>query len=87
MFFTVSALRSPLFHGMNSYVRVSILNNICRIGMMRVNENMLNMAENTLSSIAPPKYFLYGATKRFINCQNSFITKSLKQTSKIVVFP
>ena len=41
--------------------------------MIRVNEKILNTAERILSITAPTRYSLYGATKRFITCQNSFI--------------
>ena len=73
---------SLLSHGMNSYTVVSILKSICRIGMMMVNENMLNTAERMLNTILPTIDDLYGAAYCLSIFQNSFIYASCLLSTK-----
>ena len=44
--------------GMNSYTFVSILNRICRIGIMSANENILNIADKMFYTSAHMREFL-----------------------------
>jgi hypothetical protein len=70
--FAFPALSS--LQGMKSTADVSfILNRICKIGIITINENTFSIAESSVKKSDANRYFLYGGTKRFRTLKNSFI--------------